>query len=168
MKKPGQIAVSPIPTATIDTTNWQVYHNEKYGIEIKYPGNWVITPTYPVSWTENNFLPASANSNTISFQSTDDRVSSDCRRGCPENVTVFFFPGSPDSYAAIYPHYQKKEVSLGENKFIKLYDDGVFGDPDEHYILGKNDFTIVFPSYIIRDTDNYNFMAIMGSLKFTN
>ncbi len=25
---------------TIDTSNWKIYHNEKYGFEVKYPDNW--------------------------------------------------------------------------------------------------------------------------------
>lgn len=29
-------------TKLVDTSNWQVYKNEKYGFEMKYPRDWVI------------------------------------------------------------------------------------------------------------------------------
>ena len=43
LKKPGEVVISPTPTATItpkdETANWKTYTNTQYGFSFKYPGN---------------------------------------------------------------------------------------------------------------------------------
>jgi hypothetical protein len=40
----GKRIVYPKDTVAIDTSDWKIYRNEKYGFEVRYPNNWQISP----------------------------------------------------------------------------------------------------------------------------
>ena len=47
----GLYFIAPDPgqrlSAATDVTDWQIYHNTKYGYEIRYPGEFDLWPTGP-------------------------------------------------------------------------------------------------------------------------
>jgi hypothetical protein len=132
-------------TSGIDTSNWNVYRNEKYGYEIKYPNNYQIDQTD----LGNVFMGANSEyrATGVFVRVLNNKLEEEIRS-----------LKSRDSLTTVL---EEKEIYLGGVKAFKLVLTNAIGVDDLFYFLRKNDI-----SYKLRGVNSDIHNKIISTFNF--
>jgi|SRR3989344_170334 len=145
---------SSTPSTSIDTSNWKTYRNEKYGFEVKYPGEWVVK----------------GEKNGISLLSPRDlEIISLPNREIP--VGFFITSYNVDSKTQLYEWIKsqiqaspRKENIVGFNDEYSIYTPGIV-DGTFTYFLKQNSKIFSIETYYKEAFSEPIFQGILRSLK---
>ncbi len=165
-KNNKQLATSTTKTKDIDISDWQIYRNEEYGFEIKYPKGWMINklpdPKAGFVITSPNYVPIIKNGFAYQGEFYINKVSN------PNNLDIITLIKTFDDTSRFWP-----EKFFYKNMIINGYEAVEFFNINNErrvvFINNKDDGYVFVLSYYYKKPNKQIeqiFKQLVYSIKF--